>query len=110
MDPRAQSKCEAGIIKSGIFTKKRGKFTTRVDLTFPTFFTPPEADRQPGGDEKGDYEPENAIFEPYIAGFCTHPRAPSPILARAEESLALWPSAHRMPYRYHTGLWGPFLG
>ena len=44
--------------KSGVSTPRRGK--------------------------NGDFEPQNAIFEPYTAGLCTYPRAPSPILARAE--------------------------
>ena len=34
--------------------------------------------------KNGDFEPQNAIFEPYTAVLCTYPRAPSPILARAE--------------------------
>ena len=91
MDPRAQSKCEAGIIKSGIFTKKSGKFTTRVDFTFPTFSPHQKLISSPGGEKMEIVSPKTPYFS-HILLVCALAHVTPPQFWR--ELRKSWPSAH----------------
>ena len=91
MDPRAQSKCEVGIIKSGKFTKKSGKFTTRVYLTFPTFSPHQKLIGSPGGAKK-EIMSQKTPYLRHILLVCALAHVPPPPFWR--ELRKIWPSAH----------------